>query len=180
MTDEKKPPQEGGGGKTQAMNIDKETLDYVEAQVSRLTSFRLESMELLNKRTHTLITLQLGAGGGLAAFAVNLLGKPVERWIVVGVVIAAALLFLLAVAGVLLCMFTESMYPPGNEPEILMRQVSVRNDLLALRAAEIMSVQARQAQWAERNHRVGGALNFLYFFTAIVPFAATGLALLAR
>lgn len=180
MQDEKKTASRGGGGKTQAMNIDKETLDYVEAQVTRLTSFRLESMELLNKRTHTLITLQLGAGGGLAAFAVNLLGKPVERWIIVGVVIAAALLFLLAAVGVLLCMFTESIYPPGNEPEILMEQVAVRNDLLELRAAEVMSVQERQSQWSQRNRRVGVALNFLYFFTAIVPFAATGLAALAR
>ena len=73
-----------------------DALDYVEAQAQRLTAFRLETMELLNKRAHTLATLQLGGGGALAAFGVALLDKPRLHWAAVGVLVAAALWFVLA------------------------------------------------------------------------------------
>lgn len=162
------------------MEIDKDTLDWVETQVQKLATFRLESMELLNKRANVLVTLQIGGGGGLSAFAVNLLDKDVPRPIILGVIIAAVMLFVLAAVAVLMLMFTESVLPPGNEPQNLLDDVTAKKTLLEVRKEELDMLQERQTAWAARNKRVGIRLNCFYFATAMVPFAASALAAMVR
>ena len=56
-----------------------EKLDFIEAQVATLVAFRLETMELLNKRAHALIALQLGGGGARAPRAANSCMRPSTR-----------------------------------------------------------------------------------------------------
>lgn len=170
MTDEKKPPQ--GADVLQAWAMD--SLDYIEAQAAKLTAFRLETMELLNKRAHTLVTLLLGGGGALAAFGIGLLEKQAQPWIVAGVLCAAMLLFVVAGVGAWRCLSTEVVYPPGNEP---LNLLPYRLQLDAMRLAELSSLQVRQEGWAAGNSRKGLWLNRLYMATALIPLAATVLAL---
>lgn len=146
-----------------------DALDYVEAQAQRLTTFRLETMELLNKRAHTLATLQLGGGGALAAFGVALLDKPRLHWAAVGVLVAAALWFVLAAWTTRNCLVTEELYPPGNEPQTLLQYT---HDLPALRRSELLSVQDRQVLWRKRNEALSLALDKAYMATALTPLPA--------
>lgn len=161
------------------MNIDEKALDYIERQAGVLSVFRIETMELLNKRANTLVALQLAGGGSLAGFAISITGKA-PHCAFVAVLVASGLLFLLAVAGVCLCMFTQSVYPPGNTPDNLLGSAGTSSDLLQLRHAELLSLQVRQSSWADRNNQVGRRLNNLYLATALVPMVATGVAWLAR
>lgn len=163
------------------MQIDEKVLEYMEAQTAKLSAFRLESMELLNKRANVLITLQLASGGGLAAFAVNLIEKDLAPEVVVrGVIYAAIGMFMLALASAVSLMLTRKILPPGNEPNNLFMDAKAKPDLLALRASELRFLQERQDGWRLRNEDVGRRLNFLYFYTAILPFLASGLASLGR
>ena len=154
-----------------------EKLDFIEAQAKTLTAFRLETMELLNKRAHTLITLQLGGGGALASLAATLIEKSAPCWVVLGLVTAAVGLLLLAAIGAWLCLFTAPIVPPGNTPKNLYESELEVDDL---RAAELSGLQQRQADWGDRNWRLGLALNWLYLATCVVPLVAIVVSAVAR
>ena len=154
-----------------------EKLDYIEAQVATLVAFRLETMELLNKRAHTLIALQLGGGGALASFAASLIEKAAPAWLVLGVVVAAVGLLLIAAVGAWLCLFTAPVTPPGNTAKNLYEPELPLDDL---RAGELAAVDVRLAEWGTRNRSVGVALNWLYAATAAAPLLAIAVAVLAR
>ena len=126
---------------------------------------------------HTLIALQLSGGGALASFAASLIEKAAPAWLVLGVVVAAVGLLLIAAVGAWLCLFTAPLTPPGNTPKNL-----YESDLPvdALRAGELASVELRLSAWADRNGRVGTALNWLYAATAAAPLLAIAAAVLAR
>ena len=152
-------------------------IDYIEARVKELVAFKLETMELLNKRAHLLITLQLGSGGALATFAAGLIDKSAPYWLVTGVVAGALMLLVTASVGAQLCLFTEPVLPPGNEPKNLM---TLDKELAALRLGELAAVQKRLEQWSDRNARIGAALNGLYIATAAIPLLAIVLAVAVR
>jgi hypothetical protein len=142
-------------------------IEFIEKQAERLSGFRLETMELLNKRAHTLVTLLLGGGGGAAAYAV---GQPPEReWVTWALGAGALWLFGVAFYAVWKCLRTAEMFPPGEEPGYLLPE-AVR-PVEELREGCLRSLDARMKAWAERNTEVGVSLNHAYIAATFTPLA---------
>jgi hypothetical protein len=169
MMGNKKPPQGTAMLKRLTMKIDKDTLYYVEAQAQKLSAFRLETMELLSKRAHTLVTLLLGGGGALAAFAISLLEKKVESWLYVGVFAAAAWLFMIAALATLKCLRTLEVVPPGFNPRGLLASPLPVDEL---RRWALESLDGRMQGWAQRNNSQALWLDRAYLAAAVTPLVA--------
>lgn len=147
-----------------------DTLDFVEKQADRLASFRLETMELLNKRAHTLATVLLGGAGAAAVYYLKTIGEGAASLVMARHLLSAAV-WLFAVAAVVVwkCLRTGLSYPPGEEPAALL---DYTGDLSSLRQGCLRTLDLRTRQWADRNTTCGVWLNHCYLAAILTPIVA--------
>lgn len=144
-------------------------MNYIEAQAQAWANFSLETMELLNKRAHTVVTLMLGGGGALMAYVFTLLERKTALWLVVLAAVAALWLMAWATVGVFRCVRTLSMVPPGNMPgPLLISQQSLED----MRRERLVELGGRVQAWGQRNVRQAEWLDRIYFAAAATPVAA--------
>lgn len=146
-----------------------EKIDYVEAQTKDWADFTLETMELLNRRAHTLVTMLLGGGGALLAYSLTLLERSAPGWLVAMAASSAVWLLFLSAVGVLRCVRTLPLIPPGNKPGPLL----VRDQVLdEMRKERLIDLGGRVKSWAERNVVQADWLDRIYMAAAATPLAA--------
>ncbi|WP_092002930.1 hypothetical protein [Polaromonas sp. OV174] len=180
MKDEKKPPQ--GAGVVQG---GMDSLDYIEAQAGKNAAFRLETMELLNKRGHAMLALLLGGAGAAGAYALGRLGQPDALWSFSALVPVALWWFGLAAwVAVKICR-TQELYPPTNEPQKLLEYMEgplevyraeltaegrqPESALVMLRRSELLSRQSRIDGYVKNNMTVAARLDRAYLCAAATP-----------
>ena len=151
-------------------------IEYVEKQVERLATFRLETMELLNKRAHTLVTWLFGGASALGAYFVSLLERGSPPWMASAALGAALWLFWVAAVTARRCLMTGLMLPPGEEPEPML---DYSGSLEEIRQVNARRLGARTRAWASTNTQCGTWLNYCYLAAACTPIVgavAAGLA----
>lgn len=152
-----------------------DALEYIESQAAKNASFHIEGLEILNKRAHTLVTLQLGGGGALGAVAMSMVEKSAPIWVYGALFTATAWLFWIAYQTTRKCLMTSAIRPPANTPLNLLPGVT---DLPSLRLEELKQLDARLKEYAQRADAIGIALNRAYRRTAITPVLASAAAAL--
>lgn len=192
MQDKKKPPQGAVVVKAQAM----ESIDYIEAQASKNAAFRLETMELLNKRGHAMLVLLLGGAGAAGAYALGRLGQPGGVWSFCALAPIALWWFGLAAWGAVKVCSTQEIYPPTNEPrklldylegplEVYRAELTSEGQqpeaaLVLLRRHELLSLQKRIDGYVQNNSTVAARLDRVYLCAAGTPILSLVGVLIAR
>jgi len=168
-------------------------LQYLEAAGLRNAAFRLETMELMNKRAHTVATLALGGGGALCAFAIVKVSSPPGF---AALIAAGVWLFLVALFAVVKCLHTSDVRPPATEPVKLMGALrewstyleaskldadvpgadSIRiqnvSSLARLREGQLKVLDKTILQYAEINNASAANLNNAYLLAVATPVIA--------
>lgn len=180
MADVEKPAQ-GTVVLQQAMDA----LDYIEAQASKNAAFRLETMELLNKRGHAMLALLLGGAGAAGAYALGRLGQSDAMLSLSALGPIAVWWFGLAAWVAMKVCRTQEIYPPTNEPQKLIEYLEgplevYRAELTAegqqpeaalvmLRRGELLSLQKRIDGYVKNNIAVAAQLDKAYLCAAATP-----------
>jgi hypothetical protein len=151
---------------TNLTEVSMEPMEYFEQQAAKTTAFHLESIETLNKRAHTLVTLLLGGAGAVGTVAIGMAERNGPWWWLVALFGAMAWLFAVATYIVRKGLMTEVIYPPGNEPANLLPG---EGDLDSLRREELKQVGHRINGYVKRNGAIAAALDRAYQFTAATP-----------
>lgn len=160
-----------------------EAIDFVEKQAIANGTARLDALETLNKRAHTLATLLLGGAGAMGTFALGQWPKVDGPLTAVPLLGASVWCFLVAGWVVVRCMQTRALYPLHNEPATLQALLlEVRsvvefrgNDdaiLLEARWREVGRVGGAIRSIDEANAAVARALNWAYRGAVVTPLAA--------
>lgn len=156
-----------------------ELLDWVEKAALENLRFRLQNTETLAKEAAATLTVLLAGMWAALAYAVKVFesgGGSVLAW---G---AAALSAWLMLCGMLLvwkCLMTQNLSIPTNEPKNLLQK---QYALDALREAELLNIQGRIDQAAQRNHYVAAWLDRCRWMLLLSPvaFVIAALAVAAR
>ena len=127
-----------------------EKLDFFEASAKANAAFQIASAEYLAKEANATLLLLLSGGAGSLAYGVGLFDKGV-LWAAAGM--AACCLYLFALAAVLVfgCLLLRDLYPPANEPGILMSPRASAWSLDEMRRAELESQQRCIEKNRQRN-----------------------------
>jgi len=139
-----------------------EKLDFFEAAARTNAAYHIASAEYLTKEANATLLLLLSGAAGALAYAVSLYDKGI-MWAAVGMAVAG--LYLFALSGVLVfgCLLLRDLYPPANEPGILM---AVDWTLDEMRRAELES----QQRCIERNRlRNGFVASWLQRVRIAIP-----------
>ena len=124
-----------------------EKLDFFEASAKANAAFQIASAEYLTKEANATLLLLLSGGAGSLAYAVSLFDKGV-LWAAAGMAACCLYLFVLAAVLVFGCLLLRDLYPPANEPGILM---AVDWTLDEMRRAELESQQRCIEKNRQRN-----------------------------
>jgi hypothetical protein len=162
-----------------------ETLDFIEDQSRRNAAFSLESMELMSKRAHAMVTMLLGGAVATGGFALNLIGKPGALWSLGGLAAVSLWWFAVAAWAVLMALRTRETRAPANSGQALLTYLdgplaayALENGgddfdkLAALRRGELMTLEATVHGYRTNTNAVAWSLDAAYVATACTPLLA--------
>lgn len=168
-------------------------LDFIEEQARRNAAYSLESMELMSKRAHALVTLLLGGAVATGGYALNLVGKPGALWSLVGLAAVSLWWFAVAAFAVVAALRTRECRAPANSGQALLDYFNGPlathaaanggesfDRLAALREGELKTLSATVQVYCRNSNAVAWALDKAYIATALTPLvAAAAMGLLA-
>ena len=149
-------------------------LEYVESEAKANADFQIACRDALLKEVNTSLSGLFGGGVGALAYAVNLSEKPHMQWAAWGMAVAGVYLFAVALGVVARCLKTQQIWPPGNDPGLLLdaEELEERPDDVGLRALRMANLRSKQRS-IERNRacneRVALWLDRFRFAALAVP-----------
>ncbi|HEY5582562.1 MAG TPA: hypothetical protein VIK56_15635 [Rhodoferax sp.] len=170
-----------------------EILDFAEAQGQRNAAFSLETLELMSKRAHALLSLLLGGAGAAGAYALGQIGKPGGAWSLGALGAVSLWWFVLAAWVALRALRTQEVRAPACDGQALVEHARALDDyikqakyegespadvLTLLREGELMTLQKTADDYRSASKSIAQALDRAYLWIAITPVGALwGLAL---
>lgn len=147
-------------------NKDKELVKFAEREAKIAEHFAIECIdELIRQSSHLLSVLLSGAGGGLA-LAVSLMNQGADEWLVFATAVVSVYLFLICAMIVLMCLWSDDVYPPANSPKNLYQEgVSVYQ----IRKEELFNRQMYIEKNAGRAHNMAYWLNLARSGAVLTP-----------
>ena len=169
-------------------------LTFIEQQGQRNAAFSLENWELMNKRTHALLTLLLGGAAGTGAYALGQLGKPGGQWVLWALGTVALWWFVLAAWVAVRALRTQEVRAPAGDGQRLLEHLrgplaayikqahldgeDPADGLTLLREGELWVLQKTTAGYRASSTRIAKTLDYAYVGAAVTPvWALLGLAL---
>lgn len=163
-------------------------LDYIEEQGRRNVAFSLETLELMNKRAHTLLTMLLGGAGASGSVALAQWAAGGSPWLVVPLAAVALWWFLLAYLVLTQALATQEVKAPAGHPGRLLDHLQgplavyaqelraesgvVADTLTLLREGEIRKQEEAGALARAASSVVARALDRAYRLAACTPVVA--------
>lgn len=149
-------------------------LDYVEAEAKASAEFQVACRDAVLKEVNTTVAGLFGGGIGALAYAVGLSEKPAMLWAAWGMAGSGAYLLAVALWVVVLCLRTQTVWPPANDPGLLLdadelNGVGDADGLVALRRANLRSKQRSIERNRSANARVAVWLDRLRLAALAVP-----------
>lgn len=172
-----------------------ELLDYVEEQGRRNAAFSLETLELMNKRAHTLLTLLLAGAGATGTMALAQLGPGGARWVLWPAAAVSMWWFALAAWVAVKALRTREVRAPAGEPGALLKhfeelhhfarsaaldRAQELDALEELRRDELHTLDATAHGYRQASTAVAGALDKAYLGAAVTPLLAVAALCMAR
>lgn len=169
-------------------------LDFVEEQGRRNAAFSLETLELMSKRAHALLTLLLGGAGASGTLVLAQLGPAGTRWMLWPLAAVSIWWFLLAGWVAVKALRTREVRAPAGSPEALLshhaqlviyaadalKETRDTIDPLAeLRRDELATLAETAKGYRRASWGAADALDKAYLGAAVTPvwaLAALGLA----
>lgn len=149
-------------------------LDYVEAEAKLSAEFQIACRDAVLKEVNTTVAGLFGGGVGALAYAVGLSEKPTMQWAAWGMAGGGVYLLLVALGVVVLCLRTQEVLPPANDPGLLLdadelKCVGDAQGLEVLRRANLRSKQRSIERNRTANARVAVWLDRLRLAALAVP-----------
>lgn len=149
-------------------------LDYVEAEAKVSAEFQIACRDAVLKEVNTTVAGLFGGGVGAMAYAVALSEKPAMVWAAWGMAGSGVYLLAIALGVVVLCLRTQAVWPPANDPGLLLDADELRGvgdavGLEALRRANLFSKQRSIERNRAANARVALSLDRLRLAALAVP-----------
>lgn len=172
-----------------------ELLDYVEEQGRRNAAFSVETLELMNKRAHTLLTLLLAGAGATGTMALAQLGPGGVRWVLWPLAAVSVWWFALAAWVAVKALRTREVRAPAGEPVALLKhfeelhhftrsaaleQAQDLDALKELRQDELRTLDKTARGYRQASTSVAWALDKAYLGAAGTPLLALTALGLAR
>lgn len=125
-----------------------EKIDWIERQAAENLKFRLQICETLAKDANTLLTILVTAIGAVVAYAIKNTENNNDNALLVGAIVMAAWLMVIAFVLVFKCIMTSEIIPIGNEP----KNLNLENYTLEqIKGFELENVQISITHTAFRN-----------------------------
>lgn len=172
-----------------------ELLDYVEDQGRRNAVFSLETLELMSKRAHTLLTLLLGGAGASGTVALAQLGPAGVRWVLWPLAAVSVWWFALAAWVAVKGLRTREVRAPAGAPGALLKHFEAlrhysrsaamegaqdMDALEELRRDELATLDETAKAYRQASSTVAAALDAAYVGAAATPLWAFGALVVAR
>lgn len=127
-------------------------LDYVEAEAKANADFQIACRDAVLKEVNTTLAGLFGGGVGALAYAVSLSEKPAMCWAAGGMAASSVYLLAVALGVVVLCLQTQEVRPPANDPALLLDADELKGvgDVEGLRALRYANLRSKQRS-IERN-----------------------------
>ncbi len=160
-------------------------LDYVEAEAKACADFQIACRDVVLKEANTTVAGLFASGVGGLAYAVSLSDKPAMVWAAWGVAAGSAYLFMLALLMVVFCLRTQNVWPPANDPGLLLDAeelkggkpgANISDRVEALRRANLRSKQRSIDNNRAINASVARWLDRLRLAAVLVPLVFTAVA----
>lgn len=156
-------------------------LDYVEGEAKASAEFQVSCRDAVLKEVNTTVAGLFGGGIGALAYAVSLVDKPIGVWAAWAMAACSVYLFGLALGVVVCCLRTQAVWPPANDPGLLLdaeelQGVAPDEGLRRLRVANLRSKQRSIEKNRSANGRVAVWLDRFRVAAVVVPvvFATVG------
>jgi hypothetical protein len=162
-----------------------ELLDYVEEQGRRNAAFSLETLELLNRRAHLLLTVLLGGATTAGGVALGQLGGSGNLPVLVGLGVVALWWFALAALLAFRALPTNEVRPPAGDGAALLQHargsladycIAVQKEdggavdvLTKLREGEVRTLAETAASYRTASTATARVLDVVYRAAACTP-----------
>ena len=143
-----------------------EMLEYAEKAGAENIKFHIECAEAIGKEANTTLTILLAASGTALGYTVKLFELGNHPYLVGGMVLMTAYLFVLTYYLISMVMGIEAIEAPTNEPANLLHP---DHPLESVREIELRNLQARIKGNIRRNDKKAGRLNGLRLAVIFVP-----------
>lgn len=163
-------------------------LDYIEEQARRNVGFSLETLELLTKRSHTLLAMLLGGAGAVGSIALAQWAAGSSAWLLAPLAAVSLWWFLLAYLVLTRALATRVVKAPAGQPGRLLDYLQgplttyvqqklaesgeMLDPLTLLREGEIRKQEEAGALAREASNGVADALELAYTLVACTPVVA--------
>lgn len=150
-------------------------LEYVEAEARASAEFQIACRDVVLKEANTTVAGLFAGGVGALAYAVSLSEKPAMMWAAWGMAASSVYLFVLALLTVVFCLRTQNVWPPANDPGLLLDAEELKEDgtsvggLASLRLANLRSKQRSIENNRVINAGVARWLDCLRLWAVLVP-----------